>query len=463
VLARQAAARELAGATAFRAELALEARRVGRAHVPTAAFDGWLGQAPVLGARRTARLGAHALCAIATLTMIALQTTNAAWIKGWLATAALQWLLILVDRRRIEGAIAPVCDKQAPLGRYARLIATVEQQSFEDPTLRRLVGELGAPGHGERASQAMARLEGRIGWASARHNFIGQFLLNALFGWDAFCAHALDRWRARFGSRVAAWLSALAELEALASIAAYAHDHPDYAWPALVLKANPSGGARFEARALAHPLLATRGAVANDVELASDEGAVAALMVTGSNMSGKSTWLRAVGVGAVMAQAGFPVHARSLRMSALEVRPSMRISDSLDAGVSRFFREVEKLKAIVDSLATHGEGATVLFLLDEVLHGTNSRERVVGASAVVRELLRRGAIGAVSSHDLGLVRLEQDTAGRIRNVHFEDHIEEGTMCFDYRLREGPVATSNALRLMRAVGLDLDYEPSLPTA
>jgi DNA mismatch repair ATPase MutS len=135
----------------------------------------------------------------------------------------------------------------------------------------------------------------------------------------------------------------------------------------------------------------------------------------------------------------------------------MRAADSLDAGVSRFFREVEKLQQIVAELDAAREGATVLFLLDEVLAGTNSRERVIGSRAVVRELVRRGAIGAVSSHDLGLARLEAELGGRIRNVHLEDRLEAGTMCFDYVLREGPVATSNALRLMRAVGLDLDYD------
>jgi DNA mismatch repair ATPase MutS len=173
-------------------------------------------------------------------------------------------------------------------------------------------------------------------------------------------------------------------------------------------------------------------------------------MITGSNMSGKSTMLRSMGLGAVLAQAGAPVCAAELTMSPVRVFTSMRVGDALDRGVSRFYMEVEKLKRIVDALDE--AGAPVMFLLDEVLHGTNSRERIIGAKAVVRYLVEHGAIGAVSSHDLGLVELERLTDGKVKNVHFEDHIENGRMCFDYRMKAGAVSTSNALRLMRDVGL-----------
>jgi DNA mismatch repair ATPase MutS len=178
-------------------------------------------------------------------------------------------------------------------------------------------------------------------------------------------------------------------------------------------------------------------------------------------MSGKSTMLRSMGVAAVLAQAGAPVCAQSLDMSPLEVWTSMRVDDSLARGASRFYAEVAKLKRILDVVEQPGHDA-VLFLLDEVLHGTNSRERIIGAAAVVSRLVERGAVGAVSSHDLGLTTLEAGTQGLVRNTHFEDHIEDGAMCFDYLMKDGPVATSNAIRLMREIGIDLealDVDPS----
>jgi DNA mismatch repair ATPase MutS len=177
-----------------------------------------------------------------------------------------------------------------------------------------------------------------------------------------------------------------------------------------------------------------------------------ALLVTGSNMSGKSTLLRAIGVNAVLGLAGGPACAAALSMSPVGVRTSIRISDSLEQGVSHFYAELTRLKRVVDSA---DRGDRVLFLLDEILHGTNSRERIIGGRAVVRHLIDRGAIGAVSSHDLGLAPLEEETGGRVRNVHFEELVIEGAMSFDYKLKPGVVASANALRLMKIVGISVD--------
>ena len=202
--------------------------------------------------------------------------------------------------------------------------------------------------------------------------------------------------------------------------------------------------------------------VGNDVGLRS---AGRALIVTGSNMSGKSTLLRAIGANAVLASAGAPVCARSLRIGPLRVATSMRIEDSLEGGVSHFYAELYRLKRILDLSKSPGpparEGsspAAVLFLLDEILHGTNSRERIVGARAVVRELVARGALGMVSTHDLGITVLERELEGRVENTHFEEQVQGEMMTFDYILRPGVVHSSNALRLMRAVGIDV---PELP--
>ena len=173
--------------------------------------------------------------------------------------------------------------------------------------------------------------------------------------------------------------------------------------------------------------------------------------MSGSNMSGKSTMLRTVGCAAVLALAGGPVRATRLRLSPLQVGASIRISDSLRQGTSHFMAEIKRLRQIVDLT----EGAwPVLFLLDEVLHGTNSHDRRIGADAVVRGLIERGAMGVVTTHDLALAEIADHAELGVDNVHFQDRIEDGQMIFDFRLREGVVERSNAVALMRSVGLDV---------
>jgi DNA mismatch repair ATPase MutS len=243
---------------------------------------------------------------------------------------------------------------------------------------------------------------------------------------------------------VRTWLAAIAEMEALASLGSFAAEHPDFAFPEVV-----EAPLRFEAEALGHPLLPEKRRVVNDVTI---PGEGRALMVTGSNMSGKSTLLRSIGLAAVLALSGAPVCARRLRLGVCSVRTSMRVKDSLEEGVSHFYAELGRLKSVVSAV---NDGERVLFLLDEVLHGTNSRERIIGAKAVVKHLLERGAFGAVSSHDLGLVDLEAESDGHVTNVHLEESVEGEKMTFDYKVKPGPVATQNALRLMKLIGIDVE--------
>jgi DNA mismatch repair ATPase MutS len=236
---------------------------------------------------------------------------------------------------------------------------------------------------------------------------------------------------------------AAGDLEALLSLAGYAAEHPDDPFPELVPE-----GPRYEARAATHPLLPSARAVRNDVALSAEP---ALFVVSGSNMSGKSTLLRTVGVNAVLAFAGAPVRAEAMRISPLRVAASIQARDSLLEGASRFFAEIKRLKQVVDIAA----GDTpALFLLDELLHGTNSHDRAAGAEGLVRGLLDRGAVGLVTTHDLALGQVADALAPKAENVHFEDHLEEGRMVFDYRLRPGVVKKSNALELMRAVGLEV---------
>jgi DNA mismatch repair ATPase MutS len=233
------------------------------------------------------------------------------------------------------------------------------------------------------------------------------------------------------------------EIEALAALATFAYERPEDPFPELV-----ETGPVYEADGLGHPLIAATVAVRNDVRLGANGPRV--IIVSGSNMSGKSTLLRSVGVSVVLALAGAPVTAARLRVSALSLGATLHIEDSLQAGHSRFFAEILRIRTIAD--AARGT-VPLLFLLDEILHGTNSHDRRIGAEGIVRALVGLGAIGLVTTHDLALTELPA-MLGSAVNMHFEDRLEDGKMIFDYRMRPGVVEHSNALALMRAIGLDV---------
>jgi len=288
-------------------------------------------------------------------------------------------------------------------------------------------------------SRRIARLNRLINLLDSRHNpFIRVLLL-----WDIHLSYAVEDWRRTSGPAMRRWLHAVGEIEALSSLAGYFYEHPRDVFPELAAE-SPC----FEAEALGHPLLAEDRVVPNDVKMGGD---LRVLVVSGSNMSGKSTLLRTIGVNAVLAQAGAPVRARRLRLSPLAVGASIRIQDSLQEGTSRFYAEITRLRQIMEKASGN---PPVLFLIDEFLHGTNSHDRRIGAEGIVRGLVDRGAIGLVTTHDLALAHIADALGPRGANVHFADHLEDGRLRFDYRLRPGVVQKSNAIELMRSVGLDV---------
>jgi DNA mismatch repair ATPase MutS len=242
---------------------------------------------------------------------------------------------------------------------------------------------------------------------------------------------------------VRSWLSVIGEIEALICLATYSHEHPDDPSPDFL-----QGSACFEATGIGHPLISAATCIRNDVCL-SDGRHV--FLVSGSNMSGKSTLLRSVGINAVLAMAGAPVRAQRLRMTPLHVGASIRVNDSLQEGSSRFYAEITRLRKLFDLASGN---PSLLFLLDELLQGTNSNDRRIGAEGVVRALLNRAAIGLVSTHDLALADIGGSLNGQLYNVHFQEEFENGRMLFDYKLREGVVTKSNGLALMRSIGLDV---------
>jgi DNA mismatch repair ATPase MutS len=256
-------------------------------------------------------------------------------------------------------------------------------------------------------------------------------------------AFAAERWRRVYGNDVRSWLAVIGEIEALLCLAAYSYEHPADPFPEFV-----EGPASFDGTEIGHPLIPARSCVRNSVHLSKDHQV---FLVSGSNMSGKSTLLRSVGMNAVLAMAGATVRAQHLRMTTLYVGASIRVNDSLQEGSSRFYAEIKRLRKIYD-LAS-GE-PPLLFLLDELLQGTNSNDRRIGAEGVVRALLARKAIGLVSTHDLALADIGCALDGHLHNVHFQEEFADGVMHFDYKLQEGVVTKTNGLALMRSIGLDV---------
>ena len=245
------------------------------------------------------------------------------------------------------------------------------------------------------------------------------------------------------------WIDGIADFEALSSLACYRYEHSDDPFPEIVsvpVSSNKAG--LFEGQQLGHPLLPRATMVRNDVHLGGD---MQLLVVSGSNMSGKSTLLRTVGINVVLALAGAPVRATSLRLSPLAIGATLRIQDSLQEGRSRFYAEITRIRKLADIAAGP---VPLLFLLDEIFHGTNSHDRLQGAAGVLQGLLDRGAVGLITTHDLALTSVADELSPRATNVHFADWFEDGDIKFDYRMKPGPVTRSNAIALMRAVGLDV---------
>ena len=268
-------------------------------------------------------------------------------------------------------------------------------------------------------------------------------------------AIAVERWRSRHGPHVRVWVETIAQFEALSSLAGYRYEHEADPFPEIVLPdTGPQAGGLFDGVQLGHPLLPRTTMVPNDVRLS---GETQLLVVSGSNMSGKSTLLRTVGINAVLALAGAPVRAVSLRLSPLAIGATLRIQDSLLEGRSRFYAEITRIRTLADLAAGP---VPLLFLLDELFHGTNSHDRLVGAEGVLCSLLDRGAIGLITTHDLALTAIADRLSPRAMNVHFQDWFAESEITFDYRVKSGPVTRSNALALMRAVGLEVASPPDL---
>ncbi len=469
VRARQAAVAELAPKNDFRDGVALAGRLRNGKHLSPEPFlqwaegGNWLMQHPWL--TRVAR----AMAAV-TIIVVILQIAGVFAQPIWLIPVLVNLAITGTIGRQIHSSIDVVSSRQGAFDSYAELFEVICAQTFATPSLTALSARLTA--NNVRADRQMHRLARIVSFAQISHTYYG-IVFQALFLWDFHMLWLLERWQRDAGQHARDWLDTLAEMEALSALATLAHDHPDWTFPEIAEGQSPL----VTAQAIGHPLLPPDTCVRNDVTIG-PPGTF--LLVTGSNMSGKSTLLRAIGLNVILAQAGGPVCAASLRLPPVALATSIRVQDSLEQGVSYFMAELQRLKQVVDAAeTTQREGAggspeggaeplgsvpgvrrTLLFLLDEILHGTNTGERQIAARSIIRRLLALGALGAVSTHDLTLADAP-DLAKDSTPVHFTEQFtrtaEGPSMTFDYRLLPGIATSTNALKLMEIVGLPLDGE------
>jgi DNA mismatch repair ATPase MutS len=365
----------------------------------------------------------------------------------------------LFKRAHVIAAGLSSATQSAGLELLSNVINEIEREPFEEPALIALAARLKGES-GSAASRGLARLARVSDWADSLHSAyvrLGELPLLVTLQ----IAYAAERWRRRHGTRLRDWADAIGEMEALSSLAGYSYEHPADPFAELVEGLEPV----FDGTEVGHPLIPAAESVSNTFSLGTRPTTSAfaqatadkhdpgpkTLIVSGSNMSGKSTLLRTTGINVVLALAGAPVRAHRLRLTQLAVGTCLRHTDSLQEHRSGFYTEALRLRRIADLLAGP---VPLLFLFDELLSGTNSKDRRIAAEGVIRMMLSNGAIGMVTTHDLSLTEIASIFPGEVKNVHLQDHVENGKMAFDYKLRDGVISHSNALELMRMIGLDV---------
>jgi hypothetical protein len=434
IRARHASIIELRDRLNLRESLAIEGDTV-RIDLHPQVLDDW-GRAPNRLGRSWIRLAAPLLAGLALAAIAAW----AVWgvLFPLLAVILIEAALLYALREPIRAAISTVENAFEDLKGLSILLNRLETERFDSAPLLAL--QLKLSSRSLRASAAISKLATIVNFVEARRNpLLAPFMLLLMYPLQT--AMAAERWRGAHGANIHAWLETLGEFEALVSLARYAYEQHLDPFPQFV-----EGAPAFKAAQLGHPLIPASARVCNDVDIS---GKTRVLLVSGSNMSGKSTLLRTIGINTVLAMAGAPVRAKSLQLAPLQVGACIRINDSLHEGSSRFYAEITRLRQLFEPMTL-----PLLFLLDELLQGTNSADRRVGAQGLIRALIRRGAIGLISTHDLALTEIAGLEAGAVENVHFQDELVDGKLKFDFKLQSGIVTKSNGIELMRSIGLDV---------
>ncbi|HTL62335.1 MAG TPA: MutS family DNA mismatch repair protein, partial [Nitrospira sp.] len=438
---------ELSRRSRFRDRLVLEARLAGEQEINGRRLAAVL-EHPIGFPGLTRVLMIQTLLAVTTIALGIGALLD--WLPGYWMLSFGAYALIYLMTDQGEELLEHAVGLHHEMERLSRVLHFVERQAaLPGSVMAHTCAPLLEAG---RAPSSFARHIARIfhGISVKAHPLI-HLALNALCPWDLFFAFRLRQFQERVKSRLPVWLDRLAEVEAASALAAFAHLHPDYAWP------RPATAIGLRGQALGHPLIPPTIRVANDIAL---EGVGTIHLITGSNMSGKSTFLRTIGINVCLAQAGAPVCAVNFSWSWSRPACCIRINDSLDAGLSYFYAEVKRLKTILHATADHAS-PPVLFLIDEIFKGTNNRERLIGSRSYINALAAGNGYGLVSTHDLELTDLDKEIPS-LMNAHFQETVDNGALAFDYRLRPGSCPTTNALRIMELEGLPVP-KPASPEA
>ncbi|MGB2591737.1 MAG: hypothetical protein WAJ96_13880 [Candidatus Acidiferrum sp.] len=439
ILERQKLIEELREKLDLREDLAVTGEDL-RARLNPETLIEWAEGKSLLPVSAAWRVAAVVLSLCAAAAIVYLFETSALWpllavfaVEG----AILRWLWSTA-RAVMEGVDANAEGLQL----FSEILERLEREPFTGPKLREYAAELKQGG--EPASRAIQRFARVAYWIDASDSLIAR-ICELPFLYSVQVAMAAEVWRRRWGAKMRRWVELTGEMEALLSLAAYSYEHPADPFPEFA--AAEDGLGFFDGEELGHPLIASQKCVRNSVRL---DAKTRVLLVSGSNMSGKSTLLRVVGINTVLAMAGAPIRGKRLRLSALRIGTRLRSTDSLQEGRSSFYTEILQIRKVFDGA---NEQMPLLFLFDEMLEGTNSKDRRIGAESLIQALLKRRAIGIVTTHDLALTEIVPAVGNVLRNMHFEDQVVDGKMRFDYKLREGVVEKSNALELMRLIGLE----------
>lgn len=439
ILERQGLLQSLRGNLDLREDLAVVGEDL-RVKLNPETLEGWSESARILPTGPLRAMAAMlAVCFLAALVYdFAAHTHIPLLLVLAIESGFLRWL-----RPRAQMVIGGLATNEEGLLLFAEILKRIEREEFSSPGLQSFSAELkqGA----EPASRAIRKLALIVSYIDGRESPLA-LLAELPLLYSVQVAFAAEAWRARWGRRMRGWIEIVAEMEALLSLSAYSYEHPADPFPEIAERENSQ--AFFDGVELGHPLIPSARCVRNSVRLDSQ---LRVMLVSGSNMSGKSTFLRTAGINTVLAMAGAPIRGKSLRLTPLAIGSRIRSTDSLQENRSSFYTEILQIRQVFELMK---QGAPLLFLFDELLEGTNSNDRRAGAEGLIRALLNHGAIGVVTTHDLALTDLPHVLGNQVQNKHFQDYVEDGKMRFDYKLRDGVVAKSNAIELMRLVGLDL---------
>jgi hypothetical protein len=376
-------------------------------------------------------------------------------VLGWWWTPAWGWLMVLLLSHlvltwMVAGKVSKISygvdQAGALLSTYAEAIELIEKKNWQSPWLTSWTSQLIMDKEGQHVSKAFAQLGQLLQQLDVRLNLLVGQVLNMLLLWDFKQVFALQSWRTRFGTAVFDGLEVLAQVEAIQSIATLARNHPHWAYPIL----EPDHRPIVVAEDLGHPLIPTGSSVVNSYQQTAHQIA----LITGSNMAGKSTFLRTLGANVVLAFAGAPVAAKQMRLSNMHLLTYMRIKDSLQEQTSTFKAELNRMQFILQQVESDPQA---FFLIDEMLRGTNSVDKYLGSKAIITRLIELNGRGAVATHDLKLAELDEKYPNQIENYHFDIQVKDGEMVFDYRLKTGPCTVFNASLLLKGIGIDVKQE------